>query len=61
MSQSMNSDSPASTIQNLVGFVTFSAVSVGSVFLLAGVFTSVIEHLMRYGVLEISRAFGGVV
>lgn len=60
MSQSANNNS-SSAIENLVGFITFSAVSVGSVYLMAGAFTSVVNHLMRYGVIEISRAFGGVI
>lgn len=61
MSQSSHNTSPASAIENLVGFVTFSAVSIGSVYLLAGAFMSVVDQLTHYSVLEISRAFGGVI
>ena len=60
MSHSSKNSSSTSTIENLVGFITFAAVSVGSVYLLAGAFSAVAHYLMRYGVLEISRAFGGV-
>lgn len=61
MSPSSNSYSLSSNIENLFGFITFSAVSVGSVYLLAGAFASVVDQMMRYGVLEISRGLGGVI
>lgn len=50
-----------SAIEKILGFVTCSAVSVGTVYLLAAAFTAITSQLMRYEVLEISRGFGGVI
>ena len=65
MSHSANAGNSATTrqvtLENVIGFITFSAVSIGAVFLLATAISSVVEQMMRYSVIEVSRAFGGVI
>ena len=54
-------DARPAQIEDLVGFLVVTAVSVGAVFVIAGACSGIVDQLMRYGSIDLIRAMGGVI